>query len=108
MPRPAIRVNQLGYVPAGPKRAVWVGASPEPVSFCVRDPAGVVLTQGRTVPWGFEATSGLEVHVLDFSALRGEGRGLRVEVGEERSHPFAVARDLYTALARDALVFFYL
>ena len=38
--RPAVRVNQLGYLPAGPKRAVWVSDAREPAPFSVRDRRG--------------------------------------------------------------------
>ena len=33
--RPAVRLNQLGYLPAGPKRAVWVSDAREPAPFSV-------------------------------------------------------------------------
>ena len=33
--RPAVRVNQLGYLPFGPKTATLVGRAPEPVEFTV-------------------------------------------------------------------------
>ena len=33
--RPAVRVNQLGYLPFGPKTATLVGRAREPVEFTV-------------------------------------------------------------------------
>jgi endoglucanase len=108
--RPAVRVNQLGYVPDGPKRAVWVSAVREPAEFRVVDRHGAVVGAGRTRPWGVrpEPSSGLPVHVLDFSQLLGVGDGFVVEVGDARSRPFSVARDLYAPLMRHGLGFFYL
>ena len=108
--RPEVRINQVGYLPAGPKRAVWVSDAGEPAEFCVRDASGIRVFGGRTRLWPVkpEPTSGLAVHVLEFSELRVEGEGLSVEVGGASSHPFAIAHDLYRRLVRDALAFFYL
>jgi endoglucanase len=106
MGRPDVRVNQLGYLPAGPKRAVWVTDAAEPADFAVRGTAFA----GRTRPWPVrpEPTSGLNLHAIDFSDLRATGEGFVVEVAGARSHPFAIAPDLYRGLAHDALGFFYL
>ena len=108
--RPEARINQVGYLPAGPKHAVWVSDALEPAEFCVRDGGGTRVFDGRTRPWPVrpEPTSGTAVHVLEFSDLRAEGRGFSIEVGGAGSHPFAIARDLYRPLVRDALAFFYL
>jgi endoglucanase len=108
--RPAVRVNQLGYLPAGPKHAVWVSDVVEPAEFRLRDGAGRAVMQGRTVPWPArpEPTSGLAVHVLDFSPARERGDGFVLDVGGARSHAFAIGDDLYRPLVRDALAFFYL
>ena len=38
--RPAVRVNQLGYLPAGPKQATLVSSAAEPVDFAVVDEHG--------------------------------------------------------------------
>ena len=40
MSRPAVRINQLGYVSNGPKHAVWVSERREPAAFHVVDGAG--------------------------------------------------------------------
>lgn len=110
MGRPAIRVNQLGYLPAGPKRAVWASDARQPAEFVVRASDGSVVTGGKTRPWAVrpEPTSGLPTHVLDFSSLRTPGHGFVVEAGGARSHPFAIADGLYRPLLHDALAFFYL
>ena len=54
-----------------------------------------------------EPTSGLSVHVLDFTGLTLEDSGYRIDAAGHVSHPFAVARRLYAPLAADALRFFY-
>jgi endoglucanase len=109
MRRPAVRINQLGYLASGPKRAVWVSERPEPAGFRV-EARGADVFRGRTRPWPVtpEPTSGLAVHTLDFSELRTQGDGFVIEVEGARSHPFALADGLYRDLARDALAFFYL
>jgi endoglucanase len=109
MRRPAVRINQLGYLPSGPKHAIWVSERLEPVEFRVVE-RGADVFRGATQPWPVrpEPTSGLAVHTLDFSGLRAEGTGFAIEVGGARSHAFALAADLYRGLARDALAFFYL
>jgi endoglucanase len=108
--RPAVRVNQLGYLPAGPKRAVWVSDAREPEAFVVRDRDGAVVAAGRSEPWPVrpEPTSGMAVHVIEFSSLQAHGAGYVVEVDRDRSHPFAVDHALYRPLVGDALAFFYL
>jgi len=108
--RPTVRLNQLGFLPDAPKRATLVTEREEPIPFRVLACSGEVLAEGRSQPWRPrpEGSSGLAVHVLDFSALAAVGSGLRVEVGDQRSHPFRVADDVYARLTGDALRFFYL
>ena len=78
--RPAIRVNQLGYLPAGPKHATLVTDAVDPVDFVVLDQAGVTAYAGRSQPWPErpEPTSGLAIHRLDFSDLRTPGAAFRL------------------------------
>ena len=49
--RPAVRINQLGYLPDGPKRAIWVTNEPLPVEFTVVAADGTVALRGQTQPW---------------------------------------------------------
>jgi endoglucanase len=106
--RPAVRVNQLGYLPSAPKHATWVTAQAEPAPFAVRAADGSVALRGRSRPWGRrpEPTSGLTVHLLDLTPLTVPASGLRVEAGGDGSHPFRVDAALYDGLSRDALGLF--
>ena len=99
MSRPAVRVNQLGYLPGAPQQATLVTDATAPLEFTVGG------WRGWSRPWPPDPTSGLAVHVLDFTAadVRGEAR---ITVGAEESHPFRVAPDVYEGLAADALGFF--
>jgi len=100
--RPRVRVNQLGYLPDAPQQATLVTDAVEPVEFTVGD------WRGWSRPWPRrpEPTSGLNVHVLDFTAACAHGDDVRIAAGDARSHPFRVAPDVYRDLAADALAFF--
>jgi endoglucanase len=76
----------------------------------VRDAAGAVVHRGRSAPWPQrpEPTSGLPVHVLDFTGLGSTGPGHRIEADGQVSHPFPVGAGRYRPLAADALRFFTL
>ena len=107
--RPAVRVNQLGYLPTGPKRATLVSSAAKPVDFRVVDRDDRTAYVGRSEPWPVrpEPTSGLDVHVLDFSGLTRRG-SFTVLAGNATSHRFRIDDGLYAPLAVDALRFFYL
>ena len=106
--RPAIRVNQVGYRADGPKQATLVTEAHDPVRFTVAAEDGHDLFSGWSHPWPArpEPTSGLGVHVLDFSPVAGEATGVVLRAGDHRSHPFAISDATYAGLATDALRFF--
>ena len=70
---------------------------------------GVAVYTGLSQPWSVrpEPTSGLNVHVLDFSGLTVQGAGFRIESADQCSHPFVVTSRVYDRLRADALRFFY-
>jgi len=107
--RPGVRVNQLGYLLGRPKEATLVSDAEEPIHFTVRNRDGVAVHTGLSQPWSVrpEPTSGLSVHLLDFTGLNTRGTGFRIEAGHQGSHPFEVTSRLYDMLAADALRFFY-
>ena len=108
--RPHVRVNQLGYLLGRPKQATLISDAEDPVPFIVRDREGVAVYTGASRPWSVrpEPTSGLSVHVLDFSGLTVQGPGFRIETPDQRSHSFEVTSRVYHTLSADALAFFYL
>ena len=107
--RPPVRVNQVGYLPNRPKHATLVSDAKDPVHFTVRDQSGIAVYTGLSEPWSVrpEPTSGLMVHVLDFSDLTIAGAGFRIEATGQRSHRFEITSSLYDMLGADALRFFY-
>ncbi|MEE6274607.1 glycoside hydrolase family 9 protein [Georgenia sp. MJ206] len=104
---PRVRVNQHGYLPDGPKRATLVTEATDPTGWELLDDAGAVVASGTSEPRGTDWSSGLDVHVLDFSGTTAEGTySLRAD--GDVSHPFTIDADLYQQLRYDALNYFYL
>ena len=104
---PGVRVNQLGYLPDGPKRATIVTDSESPLPWTVRDAAGTVVASGLTTPRGMDESAGVAVHVADFSDLDATGEGFTLSADDEASYPFAIRPDLYDSLRIDALSYYY-
>jgi len=121
LPVPAIRVNQIGYFPKGPKGATWVvqgsdaeASAKKPVPFELVDSTGAVVQRGTTSPFGKDPTSGLFVQRIDFSSYTGVGEGLRIRLTAAdaaksvvESDPFAIRAAALKPLSRDALRYFF-
>lgn len=105
--RGPVRVNQLGYLPDGPKNATVVSDAAEPLAWRLEDSSGTTVASGEATPAGLDASSQLEVQTIDFSSYKKSGTGYTLVVGEDRSDPFAIASDLYAQLRYDALNYFY-
>ncbi|MGW0058537.1 glycoside hydrolase family 9 protein [Streptosporangium sandarakinum] len=103
---PRVRVNLVGYLPSGPKNATLVTERTEPVTWRLRKGDEVVAT-GETTPRGTDATSGQNVHSVDFGSFTAAGTGYTLEADGETSRPFDIGRDLYDRLRDDALKFYY-
>jgi len=103
---PKVRINQLGYFSALPKRATLAHASTEALSWQLRSGEEVLL-EGNTTVHGADRASGDHVHWIDFSSFDRTGSDYVLVVGEHESHPFDVRADLYATLRSDALWYFY-
>ncbi len=103
---PSVRVNQLGYLPQGPKWATVRSSSPEPLEAHIEH-LGKVVYRGSSTPWGLDEASGDPIHHVDFSIFATPGEGYVLRVGDGESFPFAIKEDLYRQLAFDALKYFY-
>ncbi|MEK8106765.1 cellulase N-terminal Ig-like domain-containing protein [Micromonospora sp. M12] len=104
---PRVRVNQVGYLPGGPKNATVVTESTTPLPWQLRSSAGTVVASGTTTARGVDAASGQNVQTVDFSSYRTLGTGLTLTVDGETSHPFDISGALYDQLRSDSLQFFY-
>jgi endoglucanase len=104
---PSVLVNQLGYLPGAAKGATLKSSATAPLDWQLLDAQGKTVAQGKTTPFGKDAASGDQVQLIDFGSFKTPGKGFRLQVGAERSHPFDIDANLYAPLARDALSFFY-
>jgi len=102
-----VRVNQVGYEPSGPKRATVVTEATEPVDWTLVDEEGSQVAKGEAVPFGVDASSGLNVQLVDFSDVTTEGTYTLKADGDE-SFPFVIQSGIYDQLRNDALGYFYL
>ncbi|MGS2586463.1 glycoside hydrolase family 9 protein [Streptomyces hebeiensis] len=103
----AVRANQLGYLPDGPKRATVVTTSTAPFGWQLRNAAGAVVASGATTRPGTDAASKDATQLADFSSYTGTGSGFTLVVGGRSSHPFDIDAGLYEDLRSDAMAFFY-
>ncbi|MFC9701365.1 glycoside hydrolase family 9 protein [Streptomyces sp. NPDC056943] len=103
----AVRVNQVGYLPDGPKRATVVTTAPGALAWQLRNASGTVVASGSTVPYGADAPSGQAVQVADFSSYRSTGAGYVLAVDGGSSVPFDIRADLYDTLRSDSMAFFH-
>ena len=104
---PVVHVNQMGYLPNAPKRAVVVEAAESPVAWELLDGTGMVVLTGSTRVFGEDDASGEFVHIVDFSGFTTPGTGYTLRVGEETGYPFTIGSDLYGSLKYDALTYYY-
>lgn len=102
-----VRVNQVGYLPNGPKTGVFVTDSTSPTSWSLKDAGGAVKASGTTTPKGVDTSSGQNVQSFDFSSFTTAGQGYTITIGGETSEPFTIAANVYSSLRKDALQFFY-
>ncbi|MFG3689900.1 glycoside hydrolase family 9 protein [Micromonospora sp. NPDC047740] len=104
---PRVRVNQVGYLPGGPKNATVVTDATDPLPWQLRSAAGAVVASGASTPRGVDAASQQRVHTVDFSSFRTPGTGYTLVADGEASHPFDISGTLYDRLRVDSLQFFY-
>ena len=105
--RGPIRVNQLGYLPDGPKNATVVSEATEPLAWELQDAQQHVVASGEATPAGVDPSSQLAVQTVDFGSFSTPGTGYTLVVGQDRSDPFAISATLYDQLRYDALNYFY-
>jgi endoglucanase len=105
---PAVRVNQVGYLPGLAKIATVATTAAAPLDWQLVDKGGKTRASGKTRPYGDDKSSGERVHQIDFSSFSAPGKGYKLRVGKLESVPFDVGPDVYKKMKYDALAFFYL
>ena len=103
----AIRINQLAYFPDAPKHATLVRKDRSRVEWKLLSASGETVASGLSKAQGFDPSSGLDVHSIDFTGYRQTGDGYRLIVEEDTSPPFSISDTAYDALRTDALGYFY-
>ena len=103
--RTFIRINQLGYLPSGPKTAIACSLDPKSIAtFTVQDNEGrVVLGPKKTRSSGSFAACA-STHRLDFSGLRKPGR-YTIVAGGAASPPVIIDAGAYNGAADTLLVY---
>jgi len=106
--RAGIMTNQVGYFPNLHKKATLVSDETGSIEYNLLDESGNVVYHNTSIPMGYDAESGDNVHVLDFSDFTTEGTyTLKAETGEE-SRAFEIGvLDNYSGLLYDSLNYFY-
>jgi endoglucanase len=104
---PRVRVNQVGYLPGGPKNATVVTETTTPLPWQLKNAAGTVVASGSSVPRGVDASSGQNVQSIDFSGYRVAGAGYTLVADGETSLPFDLDGTAYKQLSKDAIGLFY-
>ncbi|MGC9669005.1 glycoside hydrolase family 9 protein [Planosporangium sp. 12N6] len=104
---PRVRVNQVGYLPYGPKRATVVTDAAGALPWRLKNGAGAVVASGTTKPAGTDAASGQRVQTVDFSGYTKAGSGYTLTVDGQTSYPFDISATTYDRLRSDSLHFFY-
>ncbi|MGW5364368.1 glycoside hydrolase family 9 protein [Actinopolymorpha pittospori] len=105
---PRVRVNQVGYLPRGPKNATVVSAATEPLTWQLRGAAGQVVARGKSTPRGLDPASGQRVQTIDFGSFERPGSRYTLTADGATSYPFDISDHVYDGLRSDALKFFYI
>ncbi|MFD9000070.1 glycoside hydrolase family 9 protein [Streptomyces sp. NPDC059582] len=104
---PRVRVNQVAYLPAGPKNATLVTDATAKVPWQLKNAGGTTVAHGWSAPRGTDVSSGQHVHSLDFGAYRRPGTGFTLVADGETSRPFDIGTAAYERLRLDAVKYYY-
>ncbi|MDQ1050561.1 glycoside hydrolase family 9 protein [Streptomyces sp. V4I2] len=104
---PRVRVNQVAYLPAGPKNATLVTDATTKLPWQLKNSTGAVVARGWTVPRGTDASSGQNVHSIDFGAYKKQGTGFTLVADGETGRPFDIGTGAYEKLRLDAAKYYY-
>ncbi len=98
-----IFVDQAGYFPDAKKRAVLTVPNQD---FFVETVKGERRFEGKTIPFGFDALSGDDLFIADFTEFSEKGR-FRLCSGDARSAEFEIGGNVYESVFDDVLKAYY-
>jgi len=101
-----IRLNQLGYLPDGVKKAVILSSLSD--DFKIIDTAGHVAFSGQLAKKGVWEAAGDTVQIADFSSLKKTGKYRICVDGLGSSYPFEISKDVYDKVFNASVKAFYL
>ena len=102
----SIRINQIGFYPSSPKRAVVINHAGG--RFLIKDRAGArARHEGDLGPSQTWDASGEKARIADFSAFSLVGEFVIEVPGLGRSHPFRIDPSVHLDLAKAALKAYY-
>ncbi|WP_324788178.1 glycoside hydrolase family 9 protein [Streptomyces sp. H51] len=104
---PRVRVNQVAYLPAGPKNATLVTDATSKLPWQLKDGSGATVAHGWSVPRGVDASSGQNVHSIDFGAWRKAGQDYTLVADGQTSRPFDIGTGAYEQLRLDSVKYYY-
>jgi endoglucanase len=104
---PRVRVNQVAYLPRGPKTGTVVTEATTALPWQLENSAGTVVASGNSTPRGVDASSGQNVQTIDFGAYTRTGTGYTLTADGDTSRPFDIGSAAYAKLRADALKFYY-
>ena len=105
-PAPAIRLNQLGFLPSGPKAAVVIGGAASTFSIATWPDSHTVL-RGTLTAAALWPLSGEMAQRAEFTSLTKPGRYVLIVPGIGRSIPFDIGVANTREVARAAIKAFY-
>ena len=86
----AIVLNQIGFEQHGPKAAILHSATPRPVPWQLVDETGTIRAQGRSRPFGHDASAGESLHRIELDDVGETGAALQLIACGARSRPFSI------------------
>ncbi|OSC71360.1 glycosyl hydrolase family 5 [Streptomyces sp. 4F] len=104
---PRVRVNQVGYLPSGPKNATVVTDATSRLPWQLKNDRGRVVAHGWSKPRGVDASSGQNVHSIDFGRYKKRGEGYTLVADGETSRPFDIGSAAYEKLRTDSAKYYY-
>lgn len=103
--RQQIRLNQLGFFPDGPKKAVVLNSEPD--IFQLRDTKDNVVFTGRLKKSAAPDFAGNYTRIADFSAFKKPGRYVLFVPGTGRSWPFEIRASVLKKMANASIKAYY-